>query len=127
MTRLLIFWLTSFATIGCAVSPTSPPPNPNWTRVSGERAGCVSFAPRLRESVDMNILLEPEFESALAEQLGTEVPKAPRCWYETPQGDIRLFAGDFCGVGTNSFFEVHESTWRLLKTEDVWTTCRPIK
>jgi hypothetical protein len=125
MLRLFIVGLVTSTIVGCTAQPQLPSPNLNWTRVSGISAGCVSFAPREREAVDLNILPTPTFEETLEVQLAAEVPKAPRCWYERPSGSVRLFAGDFCGVGIDAFFEQHDSEWKLVKTNDVWTNCRP--
>ena len=125
MERLLSIGLIAFTIAGCAARQLSVSPNPNWTRVSGERAGCASFAPKRREAVDLNIVLAPAFEEMLGSQLGDQIPKAPRCWYETPGGSIRLFAGDFCGAGTDVFFEQKESAWKVVYTNDIWASCHP--
>ena len=125
MRRPLGIGLTGFALFGCAAHPLPTSPNPNWTRVSEDPAGCVSFTPRRREAVDINVILVPAFKEKLESQLGAEVPKIPRCWYETPSGGIRLFAGDFCGVGTDVFFERTESTWKLTKTNEIFASCHP--
>ena len=127
MKRLLSIGLTTLTLVGCAAHPLAASPNPNWARVSGERAGCVSYAPRHREAVDINIVLVPAFKEELESQLDAEVPKSPRCWYETPSGGIRLFAGDFCGVGTDAFFEQNDLKWKLSKTNDIWSSCHPTK
>jgi hypothetical protein len=124
MTRLLIF-LLAVAIGGCAQTPIAPSPNPNWVRVSGKEARCVSYGPLKREAVDLNIILEPEFEEALSAQLGEADRKASKCWYETPNGKIRLFTGDFCGYGTNIFFEEQASAWKLVDSADIFASCHP--
>ena len=127
MKRPLSVGLSIFALVGCAAHPLPASPNPSWTRVSGESAGCVSFAPRKREVVDLNIILTPALEQELTSQLGADIPKAPRCWYETPTGGIRLFAGDFCGFGTDVFFEQEGPAWKLRDTKDLFASCHPTK
>jgi hypothetical protein len=126
MTRLLILTLP-IAIGGCAAAPIEPSPNPNWARVSGEEAGCVSYGPRRREAVDLNIILKPEFEEALSSQLDETDRKAAKCWYETPSGTIRLFTGDFCGGGANNYFEQQASGWKLVGTSLIVATCHPTK
>jgi hypothetical protein len=123
--RLLGQACITVAIAGCVVPPIPPSTNPNWTRVSGEEANCISYAPRRHEAVDFNIILEPDFEKALVAQLDAVDPDDPKCWYETPTGAIRLFAGEFCVGGTDAFFEQQASGWKLVKSNMVWTTCRP--
>jgi hypothetical protein len=125
MTRVLSLSIAAAIITGCASSPVSVSPNSNWTRVSGEEAGCVSYAPRKREAVDLNIVLKPEFEQTLVAQLDEATRSAPKCWYETPAGTIRLFAGDFCAGGTDAFFEQRDASWKLAKSDMVWITCHP--
>jgi hypothetical protein len=127
MTRALSLSFAAIIIAGCASSPMSVPPNSNWTRVSGEEAGCASYAPRKREAVDVNIVLKPEFEETLVAQLDEADRSAPRCWYETPVETIRLFAGDFCAGGTDAFFEQREGGWKLMRSNMAWINCRPIK
>ena len=127
MTRFLSIGLTAISICGCVAQPVPVSANSNWTRVSGKQASCVSFAPRHREAVESNVLLTPSFQDLLESQLGAEVPKAPRCWYETPTGDLRLYAGDFCGDGVDAFFEQKNSKWELIKTVELTSTCHPHK
>ena len=87
----------------------------------------MSYGPRQREAVDLNILLKPEFEEALSVQLDAADRKASKCWYETPSGTIRLFTGDFCGIGTNIHFEQQGSAWKLVSNESIFATCHPTK
>jgi hypothetical protein len=127
MARLLTLFLVTMCITCCAAPPVPSAPNPNWARLSGEHAGCVSYAPRRREAVDVNIVLKPAFEEALVAQLDADARKSHKCWYETPTGAIRLFAGEFCGSGTDAFFEQEASTWKLVRTNVVSSTCHPIK
>jgi hypothetical protein len=119
--------LLALTIAGCAVPPVEPSPNPNWTRVSGKEAGCVSYGPRHREPVDLNIILKPEFEETLSAQLDAGDRNASKCWYETPSGTIRLFTGDFCGEGTDTFFEQEASVWKLARTVPIFASCHPTK
>ena len=105
---------------------TNPNLNPNWTRASVDVAGCVSYAPRKREAVDLTIVLNPEFEQQLMGQLAESDHQSPRCWYETPEGSIRLFAGDFCAGGIESTFKEQDGVWKLQGTRLVSIACRPI-
>ena len=111
MVRLLYMACISAIFAGCATPSVGISPNPNWTRVSGEEAKCTSYAPRRDEAVDINIILKPEFERELVAQLDDAERKAPRCWYETPAGAIRLFAGEFCVGGVDAAFEQQGSAW----------------
>ena len=125
--RRLLFLTLPVAVGGCATAPVEPSPNPNWVRVSGEQAGCVSYSPRRREAVDLNIILKPEFEEALSMQFDEADRKASKCWYETPSGTIRVFTGDFCGGGTNNFFEQQGAIWKFMGTQLSSATCHPTK
>jgi hypothetical protein len=126
MTRVLGLSLASVIMMSCVSAPVSISPNPNWKRVSGEEAGCVSFSSRRRETVDVNIILEPGFERTLVAQLKeADRNAASLCWYETPAGTIRLFAGSFCAGGTDAFFEPRDGAWKLTNTSMVWITCKP--
>jgi len=75
--------------------------------------------------VDLNIVLEPEFERDLVAQLDEADRNAPKCWYETPAGAIRLFAGEFCVGGTDAIFEQWDAKWKLATSNFVTMTCRP--
>lgn len=112
---------------GCAPTPIAPVHDPNWVRISGKEAGCVSYGPRRREKVDRNIKLEPEFEDSLLTQLDGRNRDAGRCWYETPSGALRLFLGDFCGFGESAHFEQQESVWKLVRTDEIFASCHPRK
>jgi hypothetical protein len=112
---------------GCVVSPVGPSAKSNWTRVSGEEANCISYAPQRDEAVDINIVLEPNFERTLVEQLDEADRNAPRCWYETPAGSIRLFAGEFCVGGTDASFENQASAWKLVSSRPVSMICHPVE
>jgi hypothetical protein len=124
--RGIHFILVATLISACAVKPPAASPNSNWARVSGERAGCVSYAPRRGEAVDLNIILKPAFEHALLLQLDEADRNALRCWYETPKGSIKLFSGDFCAGGMESLFEEHGDEWKLTGTNLVSITCRPV-
>lgn len=87
----------------------------------------MSYGPRRREPVDLNILLKPEFEASLSAQLEAAEREAHKCWYETPSGTIRLFTGDFCGYGTDTFFEQQASTWKIASAAPIFATCHPTK
>ena len=87
----------------------------------------MSYAPRRREAVDLNIIPRPEFEQALSAQLDSADRNSSKCWYETPSGTIRLFTGDFCGLGTNSYFEQQASAWKLVSSDPIFSTCHPTK
>jgi hypothetical protein len=86
----------------------------------------VSYAPRRDEAVDLNIILKPAFEHTLLSQLGEADRAAHRCWYETPEGFIKLFDGDFCAGGMEALFEQHGAEWKLTGTKLVSITCQPI-
>jgi hypothetical protein len=120
------FMLVATLISACAAKPPAASPNSNWARVSGEKAGCVSYVGRRGEAVDLNIVLKPDFERALLLQLDEADRRAHRCWYETPEGSIKLFSGDFCAGGTESLFETHGAEWKLTETTFVSIACRRV-
>jgi hypothetical protein len=114
-------------TASCVAQPEAPSGNPNWRRVSGVEAGCVAYASRKREPVDRNVIPTSDFANLLLAQIDPADRTGPQCWYETPQGRIRLFAGGWCTGGTQSDFEERSEGWRLVNSGPVIITCKDAK
>ena len=68
---------------GCVPQPGSESKSQEWYRAS-QVIDCTPYAP------NQPITLRPDFEAGLIEP--NHFPK-PRCWYETPSGELLLRAG----------------------------------
>jgi len=122
--RLLSFVAATIAIAGCTARPVTKPPSANWKRVSGTEAGCVSYGSNKGEAVDRNVVLTAQFQEQLVAQLDPSDRTEPLCWYETPEGLIRVFAGNWCAGGTQSDFEEKPTGWVLVQSSMVFITCR---
>jgi hypothetical protein len=124
--RVLTVVTSVLVTASCVAQPDVPSANPNWRRVSGVEAGCVAYSSREREPVDRNVIPTTDFASRLLAQLDPADRAGTLCWYETPEGRIRLFAGGWCIGGTQSEFEERSEGWRLVNSSLVSIICKEL-
>ena len=80
--------LLALLAFGCsnARQPRAESQPQQWQRVSSAQ-DCAPHAPNLA------IALRPDFEAGLIEHVNGDHFPHPRCWYETPDGDLLLRAG----------------------------------
>lgn len=116
----------AFGLAGCAAHVADTSQTSNWKRVSGAGLNCVSFAPANGEPVDRNVLLRADFEANLVGQLHVVEPVKSRCWYESPNGSIRLWTGGLCGDGIEAHFEERGDAWKLASEWPIYITCQSV-
>ena len=93
-----------------------------WTRFS-KIEGCVSFVSSHDEPHDFNIKLKPNLEAELLLILRGKEITSPLCWYEKPNGNIFLNAGEYCGFPKEAYFQKKESGWVLNEFKEVYVQC----
>jgi len=104
---------------------TEAPREPLWKRVPAIGLNCVSHDSRAGEPVDQNVVLDAKFEAALVSQLHSSATgQSPYCWYETPNGSLRLWIGGLCGDVTEAKFEKVEKVWKLTSEWPTFVTCK---
>ena len=72
---------------------------------------------------DISIRLKPDLESALMVQLKQQFLDAPLCWYERPDGDLLLRAGNFCGAPKEAQFRQDAAGWNLARFQETYAVC----
>ena len=103
-----------FGCAGCASTQAIPEDGAPWLRVRTV-PGC--------RAADINLRLQPDFQTALMKQLDQQPLEAPLCWYQTPGGDLLLRAGNFCGLSHEAQFRLQGSQWTLVRMEHVLGQC----
>ena len=114
---------TAFAVLAvCAFAQESAPQSTAW-RIVAKVAGCPSFAASKEGAADRNIELTPEFRQHLLAMVTAQALEEPQCWYQMPDSDLLLRAGQYCGWPTEVRFHLSTGGWVLLSVAKQYIQC----
>jgi hypothetical protein len=108
----------AFTLLVALVALTGCAPSNGYVRAS---AGphCWTTVPNAGEAVSKSIFLDRKLRAQLHSQLGSESLEQSECWYEEPNGQLKLVAGDGCETHKEFYFEKMGTAWKLSHMQTV--------